>query len=102
LLQRRDDLEQRIERLVDAPLDGKVDQATYDRTKTRLDAEREKIDLELQEPRVTVGDLGDTLSLAESLLTDLPCCWNRLDRQLRAGFLRSIAPTGLTYDNGAI
>jgi hypothetical protein len=46
--------------------------------------------------------LEPTLAFARSLLGDLPGCWNHLEWTQRPGFIRSLYPAGLVFENGAI
>ena len=97
------DLEQRRDRLVDAYLAGRgIDQRTFERQSKRLEDDETEVRNRLDLVTPQEHDLGRTIDFAQTLLQDLPGCWNRLDPEHRPQFVAAMYPTGLVYENGAI
>ena len=75
---------------------------SFNRQLERIETERVEILTQMHMSPTGEIDLGATLSFAESLLADLPNIWNRLDWQQKPKFVRSLYPTGLIFEDGAI
>ena len=100
---RMSDLAVKRNRLFDAYFfDARIDQPTYERQVTRVDQEVAQAQVQLGVAQVPEIDLSRTLAFAQTLLEDLPGCWNRLNWQQKPPFLRALYPTGLTYEDGTI
>ena len=102
LAARMSDLEVKRNRLVDAYLDGHIDELTYKRQVIRLNEEEAQVKTQLDAAKPPEIDLTRTLAFAQTLLGDLPGCWNRLNWQQKPSFLWALYPTGLTYRDGSI
>ena len=94
----------RQDRLVDPFVhEGKIDKATFEQQRSRLERERDDLLDRLHAGTSTREvDLEGALAFAELLLDDLPGCWNRLKQQERPSFLKAICPAGMTYRDGSI
>ncbi len=91
------------DRLMDLYISGKG--ITEDQfVKTSSDLEREMVELRLSKDRESIVevDIDGVIEFAQSMLLDLPKCWNRLEPQRRPQFLRAMIPNGATYSNGVI
>ena len=92
---RLEEIKRRQDLLVSAHVYEKsIDQQTYQEQRARLpDDERmvstESVGLDNRGP-----DLNSVLNFAETILTDLPQCWNRLSVQQGSAFLKAL------YDSG--
>jgi len=102
LATRMSDLELKRDRLVDAYLDGHLDQSTYEHQVIRLNQDEAQMKVQFAAAQPPEINLTRTLAFARVLLEDLPGCWNRLDWQQKPPFLRALYPTGLTYRDGSI
>ena len=100
---RMSDLVVKRNRLFDAYFfDARIDQSTYEQQVTRVDQEVAEAQVQLDGVQVPEIDLSRTLAFAQTLLEDLPGCWNRLNWQQKPPFFRALYPTGLTYEDGNI
>ena len=95
-------VEVKRDRLVDAYLDQRIDQATYEHQLARLGNDEAQIRAQLDAAQVPELDLTRTLAFASKLLEDLPGCWNRLNWRHKQPFLYSLFPEGLNYEDGTI
>ncbi len=97
------DLEMKRNRLVDAYIDGRgIGQPTFERQTKRLDADESELRNRLDMAGPTGEDLAQAIALAQSMLMDLPGCWNRLEPEHRQQFVAALYPAGLTYHDGSI
>ena len=93
------DIERRLAALTDAWLDGRgIDDATYERQRQRLNDDATEMRNRLATARAPEINLTRAIDLAQTMLADLPGCWDRLEPQQRPDFLTAIYPAGLTYD----
>ena len=99
---RMSDLEVKRNRLVDAYLDGHIDELTYKGQVIRRNEEEAQVKTQLDAAKPPEIDLTRTLAFAQTLLGDLSGCWNRLNWQQKPSFLWALYPTGLTYRDGSI
>ena len=92
-----EELDKRTNRLVDAFIQEKsIDQSTYESQQERISEAKIRASRVLRENTVNPIALVASLEFAETLLINLPECWNRLQWQDRPAFLSVIFPTGFT------
>lgn len=103
LAERMRDLEVKRNRLVDAFLAGRgIDEETYENQTRRLDRDQREVRDRIEASRTPEIDFTQTVAFAQTLLSDLRGCWNRLDAEQKPRFVRALYPNGLTYLDDAI
>jgi site-specific DNA recombinase len=91
-------LRRRLDNLTDKYLDDDgIDAATFEQQKNRLTAKIDETRAALADSEPPSIDVAAAVSLAQTLLQDLPECWNRLQPLERPQFLRALFPEGFTY-----
>ncbi len=99
LLQLRiEKLTQRIDSLVDANLEGKIDQETYERKKAKCDEEIKEARSLIPHESISQEQLSNAIVKTKAMLTDLKQTWNRLEIQQKVAFQQLIYPEGLCCD----
>lgn len=103
LERRLTDLAQRKNTLIDAYLyRGKVDEATYDQQRARLDGEMEAVQHEHQAADGDGVDVEPVLAFAETVVKDPAGFWARLDPGQRPRFQSAVYPNGLRFRGSLI
>ena len=93
----------RLDKLADKYLDDDgIDAATFEQQKNRLTAKLEETRVALADSEPPDIDVAAAINLAQTLLQDLPECWNRLQPLERPQFLRALFPEGFTYHDDRI
>ena len=95
-------LEGRERNLLDKYLDDKISEQDYMKAKERFSAEGLNLGSRLALLDATTPDLFEIIKFAESLLSNLAECWNRIDPLSQSVFVAGLFPDGLTYANGGL
>ncbi len=96
-------LRRRLDNLTDKYLDNDgIDAATYAQQKNRLVAKLDETRVARADSEPPDIDVEAAIYLAQTLLQDLPECWNRLQPLERPQFLRALFPEGFTYHDDQV
>jgi site-specific DNA recombinase len=88
---------ERKNKLVDALLDGRFDQRTYDEQIARLDVEVEQAEKQLREAELERMDIEAVLAFADKLLSRPSQLWREASLEQKQRLQKVFFPDGLTF-----
>ena len=95
------ELDSQREKLIQAFVyDSKIDKATYDIERGRIESESAALRAELEALDEGVDDVDSVLTAAESLLTKLATVWNRAEPEGKRRLQAVLFPQGIPFEGG--